>query len=102
MRPATLHRHLDRALAECKMAPLTWYQATRHTFASQWVLADASIENLSKMLGHASVVTTERYAHLRPGLFREADHAVLQVALAAGAAEPRPLLPSAGEAVAGG
>lgn len=35
MRPHTLHRHLARALATCELSTLTWYQATRHTFASQ-------------------------------------------------------------------
>lgn len=54
-----------------------WYPATsaagcevatphdmRHTYAS-WLLQDGvSIEVLSKLLGHASVQTTERYAHL--------------------------------------
>lgn len=43
---------------------LGWYEATRHTFASQWVLAGGSIEKLKEMLGHYSVVMTERYAHL--------------------------------------
>ncbi|HEU4385784.1 MAG TPA: tyrosine-type recombinase/integrase, partial [Anaeromyxobacteraceae bacterium] len=52
---------------------LGWYEATRHTFASQWVLAGGSIEKLSKVLGHYSVVLTERYVHLRPDLFATRD-----------------------------
>src|SRR6266852_5426473 len=43
---------------------LGWYEATRHTFASQWVLSGGSIEKLKEMLGHYSVVVTGRYAHL--------------------------------------
>lgn len=36
----------------------------RHTYAS-WILQDGvSIEALSKLLGHSSVTTTERYSHL--------------------------------------
>src|SRR5262245_12706449 len=35
MRPHTLHRHLAKALATCGLSTLTWYQATRHTFAGQ-------------------------------------------------------------------
>lgn len=50
---------------------LGWYEATRHTFASQWILAGGSIEKLSKVLGHYSVVMTERYAHLRTDLFAD-------------------------------
>ena len=35
-----------------KVVPaLTWYQATRHTFASQFVLGDGSIERLSELMG---------------------------------------------------
>jgi hypothetical protein len=56
----------------CGLRRLTWYQATRHTFASQWVLNDRSIEKLAAVLGHSSTWVTERYAHLlRPDLFKE-------------------------------
>jgi integrase len=81
VRPNTLWRHLRTALATCKLPRLTWYQATRHTFASQWVLAGGSMEKLSAMMGHSSVVVTERYAHLRPDLFGERDLALLDVDL---------------------
>jgi len=46
---------------------LGWYEATRHTFASQWVLAGNSIEKLSVILGHWSVTQTEVYAHPAAG-----------------------------------
>jgi len=40
---------------------------TRHTFASHFVMDGGDIFALSKILGHHSVVVTERfYAHLRP------------------------------------
>ena len=52
---------------------LGWYEATRHTFASQWVLAGGSIGKLKEILGHYSVVMTERYTHLRPDLFPTSD-----------------------------
>lgn len=39
----------------------------RHTFASHWVMNSGDIFALSKVLGHHSVVVTEKfYAHLRP------------------------------------
>ena len=63
---ATPGKFLGRALKkELKLTQpdLGWYEATRHTFASQWVLAGDSIEKLSAMLGHYSVVMTERCAH---------------------------------------
>jgi integrase len=65
-----------------------WYQATRHTFASQWVLAGGSIEKLKEILGHYSVVMTERYVHLKPELFTPKDMAVIDLDLAAGGAAP--------------
>jgi len=52
---------------------MTWYQATRHTFASQWVLTGGTLEKLREVMGHSSVVVTERYAHLRGDLFSAAD-----------------------------
>ncbi len=69
----TLLDHLDRALADLKMKRITWYQATRHTFASQWVLNGGSIEKLATILGHSSTWVTERYAHLKPDLFMYAE-----------------------------
>lgn len=36
----------------------------RHTYASRLVTAGVSIQRVSRLLGHASVQTTERYAHL--------------------------------------
>lgn len=41
MRPHILHKYLRLALRACELPEaLTWYQfCTRHTFASQWVLA---------------------------------------------------------------
>src|SRR2546421_169916 len=75
--------YLRVALAQLELnqRDLGWYEATRHTFASQWVLAGNSIEKLSAILGHYSVIMTERYAHLRPELFTLADLATIAVDL---------------------
>jgi hypothetical protein len=70
---------------------LTWYQATRHTFASHWVLSGGSLEKLANVMGHSSIVVTERYAHLRPDLFREEDHELLDVDLLKPAAKVLPM-----------
>ena len=57
---------------------LGWYECTRHTFASsQWVLSGGSLEKLKEILGHYSVVMTERYAHLKPELFTPKDLATI-------------------------
>jgi len=52
---------------------MRWYEATRHTFGSQWVINGGSLETLREMMGHSSVTVTERYAHLIPGNYTEAD-----------------------------
>ena len=91
MRQHTLSRHVAEALKDCKLPALTWYQATRHSFASQWVLAGASMEKLAMILGHGTTAVTERYAHMRPDLFPEADYDVLDVTLSAGSAPVAPI-----------
>ena len=70
---------------------LGWYEETRHTFASQWVLAGGSIEKLEEIPGHYSVVMTERYAHLKPDLFSAKDTAVIPIDLAWATPSPCPL-----------
>jgi integrase len=76
---------LAQTLAAMEIRPMRWYEATRHTFASQWVINGGSLETLREMMGHSSVTTTERYAHLVPGLYSDADRA--RVAMPA---EPAP------------
>jgi excisionase family DNA binding protein len=69
----------------------TWYSATRHTYASQWVLAGGSIEMLSKTMGHSSIQVTQRYAHLTVDLFRESDYQRLLVDLSSPTATVTPI-----------
>jgi len=45
------------------------------------VLAGNSIEKLKEILGHYSVIVTERYAHLEPELFSAKDMAALPIDL---------------------
>jgi integrase len=85
--PGNFLRPVVKALGLARPG-LGWYQATRHTFASQWVMAGGSIEKLKEILGHYSVVMTEKYAHLRPELFTPKDMAVIDLDLAAGEAVP--------------
>ena len=53
---ATAGNYFRVALGQLELTQprLGWYEATRHTFASQWVLAGNSIEKLSASLGHYS------------------------------------------------
>jgi integrase len=65
-------------------AGLGWYEATRHTFASQWAMAGRPLRELQKILGHSSIAITERYAHLAPGYWAPGVHAALAVDLSRG------------------
>lgn len=80
----TMRAHLKDAIEKLGLPSLTWYQATRHTGASHWVLGGRSLAKLREIMGHSSVTMTERYAHLDPQLFGEHDRAALSVSLAPG------------------
>jgi integrase len=69
----TLQEHFNAKRKKLRLPEVTFYQASRHTFASHYVIDGGSIERLSKILGHWSVVVTERYAHLRSDHFTEHD-----------------------------
>lgn len=75
----TMRRHLRRAFAALRLPRITWYQATRHTFASQWVMAGGGIERLRDILGHSTVQMTERYAHLVPDVFSARELSLIAV-----------------------
>ena len=60
---AALNEALAPVLVKLGLPTMTAYQCTRHTFASQWILAGQDIYRLAKVLGHSSVITTQRYAH---------------------------------------
>lgn len=51
---------------------LRWHDL-RHSMASHWMMDGGDIFKLSRILGHATVAMTMRYAHLAPTAF-EADY----------------------------
>lgn len=48
-----------------------------------FVLGGGSLELLRQLMGHSSVTTTERYAHLKPDLYRETVYATMAIDLSA-------------------
>ena len=87
VKPHRLRDALRSAQKKLNFPCLTWYQSTRHTFASHWVMDGRPIEKLRVILGHSTVQVTERYAHLSPDAFGKADYAAVFVDLTA-ATEP--------------
>ena len=55
-----------KACKQAKVTSFTWH-CLRHTFASRLVMAGVDIRTVQELLGHKSIVTTMRYAHLAPG-----------------------------------
>lgn len=54
------------------------FHTLRHTVASRMAQAGMSLQEIGHFLGHRSVTTTERYAHLIPGLVDERAIQVLE------------------------
>lgn len=58
--PNTLDNHW-RTVRKLLGIQLTWYQATRHSFASRLSAAGVPLDEIADALGHASPVVTRRY-----------------------------------------
>lgn len=77
----SIHTLHDRFSEACTKAhrpdiqewAMPWYQSTRHTGASHWVMKGGDMGRLASILGHSTTWVSERYAHVVPGLFSAAD-----------------------------
>jgi len=72
--PLTASRMRYELRAICKRAGLRrigWHVA-RHSFASHLVMRGVPLAVVQKLLGHSSIVVTQRYAHLVPQMGRDA------------------------------
>lgn len=64
-------RKFKSYVKEAKINPILNFHSLRHSFASWLVQKGVSIYQVSKLLGHADIKTTEIYAHLRAEDLRE-------------------------------
>lgn len=63
---STVSHRFKRAVRAAGLDEQYHFNSLRHTFASWAVIAGIDVYRVSKWLGHASIVTTEIYAHLAP------------------------------------
>lgn len=72
--PRVRPESVSRACAnDAKAAGLTGgVHILRHSYCSHLVMAGVPLRTVQKLLGHASIKTTERYAHLAPDYLKEA------------------------------
>jgi integrase len=64
-RRSTVQKAFRNARIRAGMPDLHFHDL-RHTFASHWVMSGGDIYVLKDILGHKSIVMTQRYAHLSP------------------------------------
>lgn len=68
-------RFFAPALERAGVKKITFH-VLRHTFASHFMMRKGEIYLLQKILGHTSIVMTQRYAHLNPEYLKEAAEIV--------------------------
>lgn len=61
----SLFRRLQKFAKRAGVTPIRWHDL-RHSFASMWMMSGQSMFGLQHVLGHTSMVMTQRYAHLAP------------------------------------
>ena len=65
----------EGALREAKVEDFRFHDL-RHTFASHFMMSTGDLPALQKILGHATLAMTMRYAHLAEGHVRQAMNAL--------------------------
>jgi site-specific recombinase XerD len=64
-------RWFEEACITAKVDNFRWHDL-RHTFASRLVMKGVDLTSVQKLLGHRSILTTQRYAHLSLGHLQSA------------------------------
>jgi integrase len=62
---------LAAIVKRAKLRHMSWH-VLRHTFASHLAMRGVPLRSIQKLMGHSTIVHTERYAHLMPEATRDA------------------------------
>lgn len=62
-------QHLEYARNRAGLRKFTWH-SLRHTFATQLAMRGAPLHAVQALLGHSTIATTMRYAHVAPSTLR--------------------------------
>jgi len=79
---------------QAKVSNFTWH-CLRHTFASRLVMRGVDLRTVQELLGHKSIMTTMRYAHLAPQHQAEAVERLVGTTSTAISTKPRRKPPTA-------
>lgn len=60
----TINRELKLIAHACGITKRLYYHSSRHTFATNYLIAGGQIQNLQKVLGHSKIETTMVYTHV--------------------------------------
>ena len=71
MKSDTCRKAIDAAAKAAGLRSIGWH-TLRHTFASHLVMRGVPLAAVQKLLGHAGIKTTMRYAHLSPSITLDA------------------------------
>jgi integrase len=64
-----LNHRLANVCRQAGLRKITWH-VLRHTFASQLAMKGVPLNTVQALLGHSSITTTMRYAHVAPSTLR--------------------------------
>lgn len=67
----TINNELKGIAHACGINKRVYFHSSRHTFATNYLIAGGQIRNLQRALGHSKLETTELYAHVVDALMND-------------------------------